>query len=55
MKVAKINSPKNFASEWYTHHVLSEKEKLIKKWMNDEKLVKLGMKHYDPQKNKCFE
>ena len=29
-------------------------EKSIKNWTNDEKLVNLGMKHYDPQ-NKCFE
>ena len=30
-------------------------EKSTKNWTNDEKLVNLGMKHYDPQKNKCFE
>ena len=55
LKVAKIDSPENVASEWYTHHVLSEKEKLTKNWKNDEKLVSLDMKDYDPQKKKCFE
>ena len=54
LKIWKIHSSENFASEWYSHHLLLllEKEKLIKNWVNNEKLENLGMKHYDPQKKK---